>query len=172
VPVGSHDVTIVLGAGAMRASGMTAGVGAVIVPLPLVMAAPSGADVVRATLEFIAFALRANLEQLEEVSDRRIGSLRLGGGMSRSTLFAQIVADVIDRPVEVARTPETTALGAAVLAAVALGVYRTPGDATSAMCGARARFEPDLRASTEYEDHYAQWCAMTGAMERAAGAGA
>jgi L-xylulokinase len=151
---------------------MMAGVGGIIVPLPLVMAAPSRADVLRATLESIAFALRANLEQLEEVGSRRIDSLRLGGGMSQSTLFAQVVADAIDRPVEVARTPETTALGAAVLAAVALGVYSTTGEATAAMCGTRARYEPDLRASTEYEDHYAQWCAMAEAMERAAGEGA
>ena len=170
-PVGSHDVTIVLGGRAMRASGMTAGIGGVLVPLPLVMSSPSRADVVRAVLESVAFALRSNLEQLEEVTGARPACLRLGGGMSRMALFAQMIADVIDRPVEVARTPETTALGAAALASVAIGVHRTLEDATSAMCGGRARFEPDLRSSTEYEDRYDQWCAMADAMERAGGEG-
>jgi sugar (pentulose or hexulose) kinase len=162
----------VLGTRAMRASRMNAGIGGVLVPLPLVMSAPSRADVLRALLEAIAYAIRANLEQLEEVSGVSVETLRLGGGMSRSAVFAQIVADVTDRAVEVAPTPETTALGAAVLASVAVGAHASISAAVAAMCEPRSLFEPNLRTSTAYEDYYAQWCVMADGMERIAGEGA
>jgi sugar (pentulose or hexulose) kinase len=80
-------------------------------------------DVLRATLEACAYAIRGNLEQLDEVSGARIERLHLGGGMSRIGLLPQMLADVIDRPVELARSPETSAVGAAMLAFVALGQF-------------------------------------------------
>lgn len=165
-PRGSGDVMTVLGSRAMNAAAMNAGIGALTLPLPLAMSAPDRPHVLRSVLESIAYAIRANLEQLEHVSARRIDRLRLGGGMSRDALFAQIVADVIDRRVEVAPSPETTAVGAAALAFVAIQRCGSAGDAVEAMCGGGRVVEPDVRASSEYEDYYARWCAMAREMER------
>ncbi len=171
-PPGSRDVMAVLGPRVMRASRMNAGVGALTLPLPLVMSSPETGDVLRSVLESTAYALRANLEQLEEVSGTGIRRLRLGGGMSRSATFAQIVADVADRAVEVASTAETTALGAAALASVALGLHDSLGGAVAAMCGGRRTVRPGMLASSAYEDQYARWCAMADALERIAAEGA
>jgi sugar (pentulose or hexulose) kinase len=169
-PIGSGDAMAVLGARAMRASAMNAGVGGVTVPLPLVMSAPDRGQVLRSALEATAYALRANLEQLELVSGTAIGSLAVGGGMSRSEAFTQIVADVIDRPVEVASAPETSALGAAVLASAAVGLHPSLRAAVAAMTRGCRLVRPDVRASARYEDGYARWCAMCDDFERMGGA--
>ncbi len=169
-PVGSGDAMAVLGARVMRASAMNAGVGGITVPLPLVMSAPDRGQVLRSALEATAYAVRSNLEQLELVSGSAIRSLAIGGGMSRSEVFARIVADVIDRPVEVASAPETSALGAAVMASATVGLHASLGAAVTAMTGGRRLVRPDVRASARYEDCYARWCAMCDDFERMGGA--
>ena len=132
------------------------------------MSAPDRAGMLRSVIEAAAYAIRANLEQLDEIGGKRAARLRLGGGMSRSRAFAQIVADVIDRPVLVASTPETSALGAAAIAAPALGLHPSIEDAVRAMTGAMTTIEPDVRRSADYEDHYARWCALSDEMARLA----
>ena len=169
-PVGSGDTMAVLGPRVMRAAAMNAGVGGITLPLPLVMSAPERSHVLRSVLEATAYAIRANVEQLELVSGAPIASLALGGGMSPSAAFAQIVADVIDRPVHVAAAPETSALGAAVLAAAAVGMHPSLATARASMTGGGRTMEPNARASADYEDYYARWCAMSDGFEGMAGA--
>jgi autoinducer 2 (AI-2) kinase len=167
-PAGSNDMMSVLGARAMRAAEMTASMGAMTFPLPLVMSAPGRGDVLRSVLEGAAYAIRGNLEQLEAVSTATVKRLRVGGGMSRSALFARIVADVVDRPVEVARTPETSAVGAAALALAAIGRYGSIAEAVDVMSQGRRIVKPHLAASAAYEDYYARWCALSDELARLA----
>lgn len=159
-PAGAHDVVTVLGPARMHAAAMSAGVGGITLPLPLVMSAPDRGDLVRAVLESIAFAIRANLEQAEEVAGARATELRLAGGMARSEISARILADVIERPVWVASTPETTALGAAALAARALAVHDSLADALGAMVRPSSVVGPDAASAATYEDVYERWLAM------------
>jgi len=163
---GARDAMAVLGPRAMNAAAMTAGVGALTVPLPLVMTAPDRGELLRATLEAIAYAIRANLEQVEEVWGGGLARLGLGGGMSRSPLFVQILTDVIDRPVEVSFSRETSALGAAALAAPALGLHASLAEALDAMAGGRRTATPDAATSVAYEDYYERWCALCDALQR------
>ncbi|HZP56046.1 MAG TPA: FGGY-family carbohydrate kinase [Dehalococcoidia bacterium] len=167
-PAGARDTAIVLTARRMAAARMNAGLGALTVPLPIVMSAPSRGDVLRSALEATACAVRANIEQLECVSGRQIETVRAGGGMTRAPLFVRILADVLDRPVEVARAPETTALGAAALASVAVGLHGTTEAGINTMTAPRTRLTPDAAASAAYEDVYARWCALADACERLA----
>ncbi len=164
---GARDVMTVLGPRTMNAAAMTAGVGGVTLPLPLAISPAGRPDVLRSVLESTAYAIRANVEQLEEVSGVRIATLRLGGGMSQSATFAQILADVLDRPIAVAATPNTTAIGAAMLGFVALGVHPTLEAAVGAMSHATT-VEPDPRRATDYDDFYARWCTMADAFARMA----
>jgi sugar (pentulose or hexulose) kinase len=164
-PVGSHDVSVLAGARRMRASELNASMGAMTFPLPLAVSDAGRGEVLRATLEGIACAIRANLEQLEFVSGAHVGGLELGGGMSRSALFARIVADVIDRPVRVAAHPETSAVGAAALAAVSAGLHPSLDEAVAAMCGRGQTIRPILATSAEYEDVYGRWCALADEIE-------
>lgn len=163
-PPGANDAMSLIGARRMTAHAMSAGVGALTMPLPFVMSAPSRGDLLRSVMESIAYAIRSNIEQLEEVSGRAAGRIAIGGGMSRGPL-PRILADVLGRPVEVARAPETSAIGAAMLAAVAVGLHPSVESAVAAMAGGRTTIEPDAGVSAAYDDLYDRWCAMADTFE-------
>jgi autoinducer 2 (AI-2) kinase len=156
-PPGARDALAVLGPREMRASGMTIGTGAVTFPLPLVMSAPDRGDVLRSALEATAYAIRANVEQLDVIAGVAGARLALGGGMSRSPLFARILCDVVGRPVDVAASAETSALGAAAVASPALGLHATIEEAAESFANARRTFEPRMKVSAVYDDCYARW---------------
>jgi autoinducer 2 (AI-2) kinase len=114
----------------------------------------------RAVVEGLVFALRANLEQVETGIGEEpppAGPLRLGGGISRSALFGQIASDVLGRPVEVPAAPETTALGAALCAGVAAGVFPDLAVAARRQVGVARRHEPDPERSARYDALYGEW---------------
>jgi glycerol kinase len=79
----------------------------------------SAAHVVRAALEAIAFQVADVLDALPG----DVGVLRADGGASRNGFLMQFQADLLGCPVEVAAERETTALGAAALAGLAIGIW-------------------------------------------------
>ena len=77
----------------------------------------------RAIMEGVAFHLRWILEQLEKLG-LRIEDVTASGGGNTSPVWSQIISDVIQREMHVVALPqEAGALGAALTAAVGLGVY-------------------------------------------------
>ncbi|MBW2448755.1 MAG: FGGY-family carbohydrate kinase, partial [Deltaproteobacteria bacterium] len=80
----------------------------------------------RAVVEGMAFALRGNVEPLLEIGGAATHpALHMTGGMSRSDIWNQLAADVLERPVRVGPQPEATSLGAAICAGVAAGVFES-----------------------------------------------
>ncbi|MEM1029336.1 MAG: FGGY-family carbohydrate kinase [Myxococcota bacterium] len=110
----------------------------------------------RAALEGIALEVRLHLEALV-AAGADLDEVVLMGGGSRSDLWCQILADVIGRPLVRAVTPEATALGAGLLAAVGAGWHPDVEAAVGAF-GARRRrgrgFRPDARHAATYRDLY------------------
>lgn len=82
------------------------------------------AHIVRAALESIAFQSADVLRAMEGDSGRTISMLAVDGGASANNLLMQFQADVLGIPVVRGRTVETTALGAAFLAGLAIGVWK------------------------------------------------
>jgi xylulokinase len=82
-------------------------------------------DLIRSIMEGAAYALRHNLEIMER-SGERASVLRILGGTSRSKLWNQIKANVLNREVEVMETSGGAPLGNAILAGMALGWYADP----------------------------------------------
>jgi glycerol kinase len=82
----------------------------------------TAADLVRATLESIAFQTRDLTDAMRADGAAKPAALRIDGGMAQNAWFAQFLADVLDTPVEVPASHETTALGAAVLAGIGCGL--------------------------------------------------
>ena len=80
-------------------------------------------QVARAVLEGVAHRGADLVEASERDSGHPIGALRIDGGMSGNNVFVQALADVIGRPVEVSPVVEATALGAGLLAGLAVGTY-------------------------------------------------
>jgi glycerol kinase len=86
------------------------------------------AEIVRATLESVGYQTRDLMEAIKR--DSAIGSkaLRVDGGMVVNDWFLQFLADLLDLPVERPRVIETTALGAAYLAGVQIGLFGSLAD--------------------------------------------
>jgi autoinducer 2 (AI-2) kinase len=116
------------------------------------------AELARATLENIALAVKANLERAGTLAPMS-GPVRLGGGLARSQLLPQILADVLGRPVEAYAGHSVSALGAAMCAAAGVDFGGDVAQAASAMLRIESaqRFEPRRRAQAEYLDAFERW---------------
>jgi len=84
----------------------------------------SQAHLVRAVMEGVIYNMYIVFQALEEASGP-IKKLRASGGFAQSVLWQQILADVFNRPIEVPTVIESSALGAAGLAFVALGEWES-----------------------------------------------
>ncbi len=119
------------------------------------------AELARAVLENIAFAVKANLSRAgscaESAGQPGPPALRLGGGLAISPVFAQILADVLGMPVEVAAVPSVSAQGAAVCAAAGAGFYADILEATERMRQPDVERLPRPAAQAEYLDAYERW---------------
>ncbi|WFE74748.1 FGGY-family carbohydrate kinase [Roseinatronobacter sp. S2] len=87
-------------------------------------------------------------------------TIRLAGGASKSSVWAQIFANICQRPVEAVRTTEVGALGAAICAAVASGAYANLAEASRQMTGAGQRYEPDPKLADFYEERFRKFCLL------------
>jgi ribulose kinase len=75
-----------------------------------------------------------------------------GGGGARSSLWLQIHADILQKPVHMARESEACALGSAMAAAVAAGSYQDFDEAARAMVAIEHRVEPNKANAAAYDD--------------------
>ncbi len=107
----------------------------------------------RAILEGIAFEQRLMTDGAQDALEKPVEHLVAMGGGARSPLWCQIIADVMQQPVSVSREPESTCLGAGMLAA-ACGIHPGIKEAAAAMSGTGARFEPDEGRSARYDRLY------------------
>ncbi|MQA12331.1 MAG: carbohydrate kinase [Pseudonocardiaceae bacterium] len=110
----------------------------------------------RALLEGIAFELRLNTDGIAADTGTPIERYLAMGGGSRSRLWTQIVADITGRPVTVCAETETTALGAAILAAAAIGMHGTTEVAAAAqhMAHTKSTVDPDPATGVRYAELY------------------
>jgi len=83
----------------------------------------SGSHFTRAALESVAYQTLDLVEAMQRDGARRVETLRIDGGMAANDWFCQFLADVLEARVERPVELETTALGAAFLAGLALGLW-------------------------------------------------
>ena len=105
--------------------------------------ATTRAHIVRAALEAQAHQVHDLMEAFA-ADGVRWESVRIDGGMVANDWLAQDLADILNLPVERPAFVETTALGAAMLAAVGAGLYPDLQSATAAMRGPVTIFEPKM----------------------------
>jgi xylulokinase len=99
------------------------------------------AHVIRAILEGVAFSLRDTFSIFRELGVP-VKSVRLGGGGARSSLWQQIQADIYGMPVDLIAAEEGAAYGAALLAGVGAGVWRSVDAACETAVHVAKRVEP------------------------------
>jgi glycerol kinase len=109
----------------------------------------------RATLEAIAYQARDVMEVMEIEANLQIPLLRVDGGGTANALLMQFQADILGVPIQRAAVAETTALGAAYLAGLAVGFWRDTVDITR-QWSASDIYEPSM-SSDQRESLYAGW---------------
>ena len=113
------------------------------------------AHIARAALEAIAFQSAELLHAMQAHASAPIDALRVDGGATANALLMQIQADLLGLPILVSRVTETTALGAASLAGIHAGVWRSHDDIATHWKPGRV-FEPTLSAD-EVANRMARW---------------
>lgn len=84
--------------------------------------------IIRATLESLAFQVNDVLEAMKADADMKLNALKVDGGASANNFLMQVQADMIDAPVNRPYCVETTAMGAAYLAGLAVGYWTDKED--------------------------------------------
>ena len=111
--------------------------------------------IARAALESIAFQVADVLEAVQSETHAPLGALRVDGGAAVNDLLMQFQTDILGVPVVRPRVTETTALGAAYLAGLAVGFWGGPDD-LRAKRNDDVRFEPKMD-TTEAGARRARW---------------
>jgi len=115
----------------------------------------SRAHLVRAALESMAFQTRDVLEAMQQDAGLKLSALRVDGGASANSLLMQFQADILGTPVQRPVVQETTALGAAYLAGLAVGFWKDQNE-LQAYWTLDREFRPDM-ATEQRERLYAGW---------------
>jgi glycerol kinase len=113
------------------------------------------AHIARAALESIAYQTRDVLECMEEDSGIKVKELRVDGGAAANEFLMQFQADVLGVPVVIQETNETTALGAAYLAGLAVGFWKDQKE-LAANYKVKKKFVPRMK-SKQKESLYRKW---------------
>ena len=111
--------------------------------------------IARAALEGIAFQVRDLMAAMEADSGLEINELRVDGGATANELLMQFQADVLETKLLRPEVLDTTALGAAYLAALGVGILETPADVMSAWLSEKS-FKGEM-SSDEVEERNQAW---------------
>jgi glycerol kinase len=105
----------------------------------------TNAHIARAALESIAYQTADVIEVMRQDSQLELSELRVDGGASRNDLLMQFQADILGVPVVRPKVTETTALGAAYLAGLAVGYWQNEAEIVQ-QWQMEKRFEPKMSA--------------------------
>jgi glycerol kinase len=105
----------------------------------------TSAHIARAALESIAYQTADVIEAMHQDSQLNLCELRVDGGASRNNLLMQFQADILGVPVVRPKITETTALGAAYLAGLAVGYWESEAEIVQ-QWQVEQRFEPTISA--------------------------
>lgn len=157
VPIGSEGAYAFLGPSRMDMSCLGMTPGGFVFPTPLTFSELRTGHLVRATLEAMAYTIRSNLEQIEELVGAQATAIALGGGMTNTETFVNIVTNVIGKNIKISNTPWTSAIGAYLCACTALGDFASLEEASISIKPKIRDLDPDPNHSADYEELYHQW---------------
>ncbi|MGD0239761.1 MAG: autoinducer-2 kinase [Streptosporangiaceae bacterium] len=112
---------------------------------------------VRALEEAAAYVARGHRDIIASLTGLEFGEAVFTGGAGRGRLWPQIMADVLGVPVHIPAVTESSALGAAICAGTAAGLFSDLHEPRSWLRRRAATFEPDPVAVAAYDQKYATW---------------
>jgi len=114
--------------------------------------------VFRTLVEATAFGAKAIVDRFTEEGARIEGMIALGGIPKKSPFVMQVVSDVLEMPIQVARAEQACALGSAMAAATVAGVYPSVEEAQQAMGnGFETEYRPDPENTARYRTLYERY---------------
>jgi L-ribulokinase len=120
----------------------------------------------RALVEATAYGARAINDRFKREGVRIDGVIALGGVAKKSPFVMQVVCDVLNMPIKVARSEQTCALGSAMAASVVAGIYPRLEQAQSKMGGGfEKEYHPDKARAEVYEKIYKRYLELGGFLE-------
>ncbi len=124
----------------------------------------SSGDMLRAAYEGVAYSHKRHIEKL--LSARKAPeAIRMAGGPTRSKVWVQLFADVLGYPIETVDADEIGALGCAMAAAVAAGVYSDYNEAAEHMVRISERTSPDSDRTAVYKKKYEKYIKVSDALD-------
>ena len=121
-------------------------------------------EIIRSIYEGVAYAHRTHIDRLLRNAKAAPARVRAAGGITRSPVWLQMFADVLGMPVETTGSRELGALGAAMSAGIAAGIYTSFADAVERTVHVGRVYEPDPRAREVYQTKYARFQSTLDAM--------
>lgn len=111
----------------------------------------------RSILENTAMVTKGHLDLVREATQNMPTEIIFAGGASKSPLWCQILSDVLGLPVKVPVVKEATALGAAVLAGVGIGIYSDAAEAAQKLVKWDREYQPNAENHALYLRMYESW---------------
>jgi len=114
----------------------------------------------RSLLENAALVTKGHLEMVKELTGNSPEEVIFANGASKSELWSQIMADVLEVKIKVPVVKEATALGAAICAGVGAGVYESIEEAANSLVVWDKEYIPNEENVKTYRELYNKWKAM------------
>jgi xylulokinase len=110
-------------------------------------------DMTRAVFESAGFVIKDMIEAIEETGVE-VSNIRFSGGLARINLISQLKADITGKDILVLDDFETTAIGAAILTLVSVGVYKDAKEASKKFVAVRMIIKPNFKNNEKYNKIY------------------
>lgn len=114
------------------------------------------ADLAHAVLEGICYEMY-DILLMQEAFAKPVRAVRLSGGVTKSPMWCQMFADIMNRSIELCESPEAGALGAAMYAGVGVGVFKDCIDAAEKCVRVKEAYEPIPENVAEYKKAFERW---------------
>ncbi|MGL4538960.1 MAG: FGGY-family carbohydrate kinase, partial [Cetobacterium sp.] len=111
----------------------------------------------RAIMENSCYVTKGHIDLIKELTGIAPSEITFASGASKSPLWCQILADVLNIKIKVPKIKEATALGGAILSSVAIGEYSSIQEACDNMIQFDKIYIPDENNHLIYKDIYNNW---------------
>ncbi len=158
-PAGCNGVQSFAGVMVMNAKTMTMPPNVIILGMSP-MASPEISSrplVTRAIIESLAYAVKANAQQVLDVVGQSPTAMGVCGGLSKSHLYLEALANTLHLAVRVPQIKEGTAVGAAICAGIGGKVFHTIEESVDALVHIEAEIQPEEHLSKQYRNLYRKW---------------
>lgn len=113
-------------------------------------------DLAHAVLEGICYEMY-DILLMQEAFAKPVRAVRLSGGVTKSDMWCQMFADVMNKRIELCESPEAGALGAAMYACVGIGIYKDCIEAADHCVRIKQSFTPIPENAQAYQKAFARW---------------